>query len=264
LAFGAYDEYGLENLKIVPVGVNYAAGKEFRSDVAIKIGEPLQLKDYLALYKIDSHDAFRKVTEDLYQRMLPLVIHLESTEDEHLANRLFTLYCDVEKPASWPILDYTSERFAREKQLANQLNHCTAEQKSTLSTYLSKDFDRMPIRFYWQKILVLIATFPVFILGFTINAIPFYLAKRIAFKKVTQAEFLTPVRLGLMMVFFILWFIIWLVIFTFLFGWYALIAIFILPLSGYLALLWKKGFDSVTRRKILPQGYLTRINELLV
>ena len=263
LAFGAYSELDLPNISIVPVGVNYAAGKEFRSDVAIKIGDPLPLSDYVDLYREDHHEAFRKLTEDLYQSMLPLVIHLDQQTDEELADRLFALYQSRQNELPWPILDNDADRFIQEKAIANRLNQFSPEKKSELVRLMShEDIERSaPTR--WNMILMLIIGFPFFIGGFILNAIPFYVAKRIALKKVTQDEFLTPVRLGLIMVLYIVWILLWSIMLILFFGWYGLIAIWLLPLTAYVVILWKEGYDKIKNRRILRPEFRVQLDEIL-
>jgi 1-acyl-sn-glycerol-3-phosphate acyltransferase len=263
MAFGAYEDQGLSSLKIVPVGVNYAAGKQFRSDVAIKIGEPLPVKDYLDLYQSNQQEAFRLLTDDLYQAMLPLVIHIEDPEDEPMATKLFDLYNSCRNEAPWPILDKAADRFLLEKNIASKLNLLSSKDKAGLSAEAVNDKILVKARFSWQMVVVLLLGIPLFLTGFIFNAVPFYLAKYLAFKKVTHDEFLTPVRLGLIMVLYIVWLLVWLVIFSFLFGWYALIAIWLLPLTAYVVIVWKEGFDRVTKAKVPDKEFLLKLDELL-
>ncbi|NND35372.1 MAG: hypothetical protein HKN76_22485 [Saprospiraceae bacterium] len=263
LAFGAYDELNVANIKIVPVGVNYTAGKVFRSDVAIKIGTPLHLEDYLELYKTDHHEAFRKLTDDLYNNMLPLIIHIEDSSMEPLADRIFHLYESLRDYKSWPILDYADDRFKEEKKIARQINSISQDRTQALKKIVSNAEIEESVSVRWSKVFLLFVGLPIFIGGFILNAAPFYLAKSIAFKKVSKDEFLTPVRLGLIMVLYIVWMVIWFLILIPIFGWYSLIALCLLPLTAYVVILWKEGFDTITKEKRIKSEYLAQINEIL-
>ena len=104
---------------------------------------------------------------------------------------------------------------------------------------------------------------PLALGGFVMNAIPFYISKSIADKKVTQVEFYTPVRMGLMIILYITWLILCLIILFWVFGWYAIIAIWILPLSGYLTIIWKEGLDYARGCKLVNPSIFRQIEQII-
>lgn len=262
LVFGAYTEKEVKEIRIVPVGVNYSDGRRFRSDALIKVGDPVDLQDYLDLYDKDVNEGVRSLTDDLYKSMLPLVIHLEMVEDEKLADRLFGFYEKLAKDPAWPVVDRNPLRFIREKKIAAQINRLAEPVKVDLYKLTNEPF-LLSDKWSWQDYFILILVLPLALLGFILNAIPFYLAKYIADQKVRQIEFYTPVRMGLLLVFYLLWFVLAFVLLTIFLGWYALIAIWILPLSGYVTILWKEGYDRLNENgKVNPSIYL-QIEKLL-
>jgi len=263
LAFGAYQDKGAENIQIVPVGVNYSCGTQFRSDVQIKVGTPIKLADYLAIYEEDHHHALRKVTEDLYDRMLPLVIHIEDPEDEPLANRLFSIYGKTSDEPSWPILDSASVRFEREKRIANRINQLSTDQKADMLRIASAIPAGKAKRVDLKKGLILAIGLPIALLGFILNAVPFYVPKYIAEKKVKQVEFYSPVRMGLMIGLYVMWFGLSFLLAVYFIGWYAFLAIWILPLSGFVTVLWKDGLNQLIVFSGPTDSEITRLNQLL-
>ncbi|MCB0668477.1 MAG: 1-acyl-sn-glycerol-3-phosphate acyltransferase [Saprospiraceae bacterium] len=261
LAFGAYSERSVKNIQIVPVGVNYSDGKSFRSDVQIKIGDPIPLESYLELYDQDPVEAGKSITDDLYAAMRPLVIHLDEAADEPLANRLFEISGNYSDEPAWPVIDRSQKRFNREKNIANQINHLSDTQKSDLLQLISAAYIRGS-QLPWKLYLILILGIPVAIIGFLLNAIPFYLSKRIADGKVRQVEFYTPVRMGLNLIFYLLWLLLGLILFFYLFGWMALVAIWILPLTGFMTILWKEGYHRAKNNYVVKSEVRDRIESL--
>lgn len=261
LAFGAYSERSVKNIQIVPVGVNYSDGKRFRSDVQIKIGDPIPLESYLELYEQDPVEAGKNMTDDLYAAMRPLVIHLDESADEPLANRLFEISGNYLDEPAWPVIDRSQKRFNREKNIANQINHLSDTQKTDLLQLISAAYIRGS-QLPWKLYLILILGIPVAMIGFLLNAIPFYLSKRIADRKVRQVEFYTPVRMGLNLIFYLLWLLLGLILFFFLFGWLALVAIWILPLTGFMTILWKEGYQRAKNNYVVKSEVRDRIESL--
>jgi 1-acyl-sn-glycerol-3-phosphate acyltransferase len=262
LAFGAYAEKNVQDIQVVPVGVNYSNGKLFRSDVTIKIGDPLFLNDYIDRNDEDNQEAAKSLTQDLFEAMLPQIIHIENREDERLADRLFEIYGNLANETPWPILDYARTRFEREKEIADQINHLSEDDKKDLLRLTAHPYELVR-RKRWKIYLILLIAMPLALGGLLLNAIPFYISKSIADRKVTQVEFYTPVRMGLMIVLYITWFILCLFILLWLLGWYALIAIWILPLSGFVTILWKEGLDDARRSKLVNPSIFRQIEQIL-
>ncbi len=65
IAFGAYEKYQIEDLRIVPIGVNYAAAESYRTDLMIEVGTPICLEDYLDQYQKEPQMAIRQLTEEV-------------------------------------------------------------------------------------------------------------------------------------------------------------------------------------------------------
>lgn len=68
---------GAAGLKIVPVGLHYEEKERFRSAVWIKVGEPIDVSEWLAKHSGDEHLAMRTLTAELNARMKSVVLHLD-------------------------------------------------------------------------------------------------------------------------------------------------------------------------------------------
>jgi 1-acyl-sn-glycerol-3-phosphate acyltransferase len=73
---------------LVPVGLNYQHRQAFRSDVLVLVGEPLDPRDYLELWREDPRAAGKQLTEALRERLLEVTRNLARLEDEAMLRRL--------------------------------------------------------------------------------------------------------------------------------------------------------------------------------
>jgi 1-acyl-sn-glycerol-3-phosphate acyltransferase len=128
LAFGARDAKDLDDLVIVPFGVNYTNVWRFRSQAMLDFGEPLYLKDYLEVYAANPRAAVTQLTRDLEQHMRQVVVQIDDPEDEAWANPLLDIAREGE--GSEGALD---REFAR----VRRINQMTPEEKEACKTALS-------------------------------------------------------------------------------------------------------------------------------
>ena len=237
ISFGCLEKYPNSPLRIVPVGINYSDGLTFRSNVMIQIGSPISVQSYWQDYLQDPQLTIRKLTNDLYEKMLPLVIHLDYPEDEPMVNAAVAETQSSFKP--WPIIDRDPQHFITQKEIAKQVNQIDDERRSLLRTKLLAQADGgSKGALSWWQVFLLALIFPFALLGFVINAIPFFMAKSVAQKKVTTIEFLTPVRITLMIVFFGIYSLMGTLGAILIFGWYGLWILPVLFISGYLTVIW--------------------------
>ena len=224
IALGAM-ESGAQDLRIVPVGINYSDGRSFRSDVFLSVGEPFDLAAPAQISDKKSYVA--EQTKQLYDRLLPHVIHCA---DEKVEAKHSMIAKKKPHACYWPVLDVGTERFEWESRLAKQLNE-------DLTLEINDDSvvkrPKTSLLDHWLSILLV----PLGFLGIVLNAIPFYVAKSVAAKRVKLIEFYTPVRIGLTMILEMLWLVLLLILGWILVGPAALVLVALVPLLGYLGIL---------------------------
>jgi len=79
LLAGAVEE-GIENIILLPVGLDYTSFYEFGGSVMIRIGEPIALQQLCDITSLPTPKGQYELTEKLRQLLLPLVTHLSSDE----------------------------------------------------------------------------------------------------------------------------------------------------------------------------------------
>ncbi len=226
LAFGTYDKHQSDELKILPVGINYTDVKRMRSEVMVEIGEPLLLKDYLDEYQVNNHDGIKRLTADLYQAMQKLVIHVDNPEDEYLLDELTYYHCPDELLKVYPVVDKSSSFYQHQFTLAGKLNQMTKDHKDALREKLQSNplpvgARQWPLKYFQFGLW----------LARGLNWLPYKLTTLFANNKVTAEPFYGPVFWGIGSLFYLIYLLligiigsIWLG----LFGWIIALLVFLL------------------------------------
>jgi len=104
---------GKLGLHIVPVGLTFSAKERYRSDVLVNFGQPIGVADWLAGYPENRHEAIRRLTAEIEQRIESLILHLRRLERARLVQAVKRLYLDRLQVANRVIHEPVSPR-ARE------------------------------------------------------------------------------------------------------------------------------------------------------
>lgn len=86
----AQHDYQL-NLKIIPVGLTYSDPTAFRSNVFIKVGTHLYVRDFREAYENAPQEAVKTVTKILQERMRSLMIDTADDEEDLLVKQIETV-----------------------------------------------------------------------------------------------------------------------------------------------------------------------------
>ena len=83
IAFAVLDKDPDCNLRVAPVGINYSAHKEFRSDLMVLFGEPFEVKPFYKTYLENNNQGYIELLKELDKRMRPLIIDLPRGLEYH-------------------------------------------------------------------------------------------------------------------------------------------------------------------------------------
>lgn len=93
VAFRALQESNWqEEISIVPVGIDYLEPSIFRSDVCIRISEPIPISSYREAFDKNNKEAVLSVTDDVSTALKDALPHLENPELEALVHQIADLY----------------------------------------------------------------------------------------------------------------------------------------------------------------------------
>ncbi len=79
-------------VQIIPVGLNYTHAIKFRSDVAIRFGQPIHLSDFQHTYQQDKQAAVICVTEQIETALSKLTVNLQDLEMQEIVEALEKIY----------------------------------------------------------------------------------------------------------------------------------------------------------------------------
>lgn len=143
IALGAIDSTKLDEVYIVPIGINFTYADRLRSDVMINCGEPIKASDYLAKYKESPTPAINALTEELRSRLSGEVVIVERIEDEPLAENLLRLYRTESGYPPTPGIGKAESQLRGEKAVANAVNNLSADKKESLAAKTHDYFSRL-------------------------------------------------------------------------------------------------------------------------
>lgn len=225
MAFGAVEKHGWElDVHLVPTTENYTHPAEFRTEVMMNIGTPIQLYDYKELYEEDKAKATNKLTKDIEAAMKAAYIHIENRADLHLFEQLIEIERNNKPENFLPWRIKNSLRFNREQKVANDINKLRIESEENLEELKStanKYYDAMAalnltdnfFSIYKPNVfvgfLLIIACFPIYLIGYVLNIGQYKFADYFAMNKIKMIHFKNSIRLGIILslnliIFFIL------------------------------------------------------------
>ncbi|MEZ4966143.1 MAG: 1-acyl-sn-glycerol-3-phosphate acyltransferase [Saprospiraceae bacterium] len=208
IAFAAFERHRLENLQVIPAGCNYVAGDRPRDEVMINIGLPIFVRDYWDFYQENPTGAIQRLCADIEQALRSICYHVQSEDDDLLAEHLLELDRNTHTDPSFPVVRYDGARFFREKALLDRLNLLSEPEKEHLGGQISQYYQalrkaglnddilmsrRLVGPFRW---LFLLAGLIPFLVGYISSQPLAVFSRRIADKKVKKREFYTSVMMG--------------------------------------------------------------------
>lgn len=217
IAFGTLERYPeLEDLFIVPVGVNFTDGEQPRGKVMINFGEPLSARSF---YRNGAATEGDQLLEALAQAMAQNIIIVEDPADDGLAEQLLTLDRSERKERLFPLVEDASDCLWREKNIANRINSMVLDEKTTLKTQTEAYFKALKAAQTNDKAVAksgstqfgvgqLLGLIPAY-LGYVFGFLPAQLAYYVKHKQVRRLEYKIPVwacaSWGAFLVYYLLW-----------------------------------------------------------
>lgn len=256
LAFGAIDKNpDIEDVYVVPVGVNFTYADRFRAEVMIDFGHPISARSYYEAYSINSNEAIDAFTGELTQCMRQLLVHVDRAEDDALAERLLVMSRADRAMQLWRVTGGDPTFLEEEKAVAAFVSALPDISKKELEEstelYFSKlEKKRLSDRAVLEQrknalsdTLLMSLGAPLFLVGYLANYLPARAAKAIADKKVSHIEFYAPVMLVIALVLFKLYYATVLTTSIIRFGWQSMLWITLMALAGYFAVLYRDAFQ---------------------
>lgn len=258
IAFGTLEEYpDIEDVYIVPVGVNYTYAERFRSEVYIDFGEPIPARSFEKVYRENPNQGINDLTDKIRDNLLPRVIHIEQAADDALVEKLFRFDRSRQKFSILPIVSSDDKPLQREKRLADWVNQLTSEKKKLLKEKTAVYVDLLKetgldhctrVEKSGNSIMLslfFIIGFPFFLTGFIFGYPPMFLAAFVTHKRVKDITFRSSILMAVGVAAWILYLLIILIVGLVLKVYF----LFLLPVLGLFALFYMDLYDSWTCRR---------------
>jgi len=203
-----------QDVKILPIGLNYSAPTRFRSDVFVNVGKPISVADYLAAYQQNDHTAVLELTEEIRLRLEKLIVHTTTDEEDELAKQVTAIYKERLTPTVPTIALPHEQDFILTKGIVKSINHFSQTEPERVATIKNElhHYTQQLKRLHLQDpvltkesrdvltqsiigLLYLVVGFPVYLYGLAHNYLPYIIPSKIARAVTTEEEWFAPIML---------------------------------------------------------------------
>ena len=221
---------GVEDLVIIPLGINYEQKEKLGSKVWINVGEPIPLKEFTAENPpgenktlTDDKVLRRKLTQQIEAKLKSVIVHLDNAEWDSLLDQLETLVEHSKHKASLKV-----PKLMRRKRIADALNYFYREEKETglevvsqIQEYhqkvksagliiddpvLQRNMLKTTFTILWKFIHLIVWFLPALV-GTLGNIVPFVITRAIASKVQAEGQKTTALtRIGVGLPIYLLWY----------------------------------------------------------
>ncbi len=252
IAFDTYEKHRLDDLQIIPAGCNYVWGDRPRDEAMVCIGTPILVRDYWEAYQANPADAMAQLANDIEAALKTVCLHIDDPGDAELLETLLTLRRSEHGVHFVPIVSFSNDRFAREKAVCDALNQLDEAEKQALQTTTSAYFEALkkagltdeglqqPKFAAWHWLLLFVAGFVPFALGYLTSRPVVWFAAFVAEKTVKKREFYSSVFMGAGffggMLYYLVWFVACLISLN---PWWIAFAL-TLPVLGWFSMIYRE------------------------
>jgi len=192
IAFAAQQKLGKENsVKIIPVGLDFGSIVKANKHIIINVGKPIDVSDYMNSYNENPVIATNKIRDRLRNDLENLSFNL-ATEDYYECFETATETATTYVLNELNLTDNTLNRFKARQAVAGRLvalESSSSEKVKTLDELCSKytialkklnlksrilDKQAASVTNLLLNGLLSIVTLPLFLIGFSLNVIPFF------------------------------------------------------------------------------------------
>jgi 1-acyl-sn-glycerol-3-phosphate acyltransferase len=255
LAFSAQELIGEKpGIVVVPVGIHYSNYYNFRSNVHISFGKPIEVNEYFALYKENPQKAFADIKDRLFVELKKQMVSIDNNEHYNLIRNIKDIVSGELVKQSGNEITYAnqvklekqiseclSDAFAKDAELVVEMDKYVNEYINTLKrlNLANEVFEnKYPQEHLIIDVIRFVFFFPFVAAGALFNIIPAIISSIIS-QKTEDSQFISSIKFGLGIVIFPLYYLLFLVmpipVIT------KLLLIVTMPLLGILAFDYFKG-----------------------
>ena len=245
------------DIQIIPAGIYYSHYWKFNHSIIINFGDPIPVAEYLKIYQQNPNAATISLKSKIHDAILPLTLNINSKKHYNAFEYIRIMYGNhfMKRKNIKPsvlnqfhsdreLIDLLDSLEKKNPQKAEKVSCAAIELYHTINNNGLRPwlFD-MNLNHYGKlmlNVMFLLLGFPLFLYGFALNAIPFFLIDRLVQKKIKDQSFWSSFFLVAGIILFpIYYFILFLFILPLTIPlWIKLVSIATLPFAGKLAFKW--------------------------
>lgn len=236
----AYAE-GVEDLVIVPLGINYESKQRLGSKVWIDVGRPISIRQFVADYETEKSETEksetekgeavdvaedkvlrRKLTAELERRLKEVVVHLDNSDWDPLLTDLESI---VQRARHRPSVSIPA--LMRRKRIADAINYFyqqDAEAAKKMMVQVESYHENIrraglviddpilnrsrlvaQLTFLWQLVILVVWLLPA-LFGMVMNLVPFLVTRAIARRREDGARTIATWRLAFGIPIYLAWY----------------------------------------------------------
>lgn len=251
IAHGTLERFpDLDELYVVPVGVNYTYAERPRSTVMIDFGEPINAAELYAAYPDNRMRMVTELTKTLHRRMGERIVQVKNSERAEVVEYMLRLKRSAYPEPVFPVITQQEEPLQRELAVAKEVHAWSEEQTTAVKMAMRPYFKSLqehgiqddtvagPSAYTSMNAALLILGALPSLVGYVFTWGPRRLARWIRDDKVKRIEFYTPVLQAAGLGAFLIYYIFWLILSTALGIWWLFPLTLLLGLLGYGSVLW--------------------------
>ena len=207
------------DIQIIPTGIYYSNYWKMNRNLVVNFGEPISVNNYLSEYKENQNSAILSLRDKISDSVQPLVVNFKTKNyytDFEKIREIYGSHFLKRQNKKMSI----SNLFKSDHILANKLDNLETEKPEEIDKLIknvnnySKIIKKLKIRNWLIENpknnifriainkLILIAGLPIFVFGFLLNAIPFFISDTIIRTKIKDRAFWSSFSLAMGIILF--------------------------------------------------------------
>ncbi len=261
IAFRAINEDGnIDDLVIIPVGINYDDNSKFQSDLFVQFGDPIKVKDFKDTYQINQSKTFSEMADRIYQSLTALTVNINNADSYKFYENVLKIYTPHYMRKLKMSYKNLVDRFHAYNRIIsgmdslsnagrNEFKRFEAANNRFFKQRLKSNFDPVYLGRYFdtrlqrfKNYLGLILFWPIYIYGLLNNLLALFLPYIISKFTVRDDHWQSSVKLAIGLLSFPVAYLIQAIIFYQFFpnGWYVFLYLISVVITGILAKIYQE------------------------
>lgn len=142
LIYTAQQHLDPKKIAIIPVCLNYSNAAQIGSDVFVNVGEKFYVEDMNEFMENPNAVMLKRMT-DIYEKMLPLIVHIDKPENDELFEKTRCILTDYLCQKRNLNAGDLNDVFLIEKEIANTINRAEPKQLSSFAEKVNEVFQHI-------------------------------------------------------------------------------------------------------------------------